>query len=94
MSKPAYKALFHRARFLNQLGRDLERISAQLDLSRVVRFFLRKVGDALGADLAFQVDLDRTGRMIALPYILPLTPKGRTLAVPAELRMVPELLSH
>ncbi len=76
MAKASYKTLYERARFLNVFGQDLERISHQLDPRRVIRFALRRIGESLQADLAVQVDLDRSDSSLLRPYTLPLTPKG------------------
>lgn len=71
-----YKVLFQRAQFLNLLGRDLERISSQQDSTRVVRYVLRKLGEALGADFVIQMDVRRTDGAFERPFALALTPKG------------------
>jgi len=65
-----------RGHFLNLLAQDLERISSQLDPSRVARFALRKVGEVLRADLAVQVDVNRADGMLQRPYLLALSPRA------------------
>jgi len=79
MGSPSYKTLHRRAQFLYQLGRDLERISSQLDTSRVVRIALRKLGEALEADIAIQVDARYADQTLKSPYRLALTPRGTKL---------------
>ncbi len=76
MSNPSPKTLYRRAQFLHLLNRDLERLSGQLDSSRVIRFTLRRLGEELKADLVVQVDVRRADRSLERPYILSLTPRG------------------
>jgi signal transduction histidine kinase len=76
MTTASYRTLYQRAQFLNQLGRDLERVSQGLDPSRVVRFALRRLGEVIEADLAIQVDVERGDGSLGRPYTLPLTAKG------------------
>jgi len=78
MAKTSYKSLYEGAHFLNLLAQDLERISSQLDPSRVARFALRKVGEVLRADLAVQVDVNRADGMLQRPYLLALSPGARS----------------
>lgn len=79
MAATSYKTLHRRAQFLYQLGRDLDGMSPQLDPSRVVRVGLRRLGEALDADVAVQVDVRRSDRALYPPYRLGLTPRGRKL---------------
>jgi len=74
-----YKAQLAWEQFLNQLGRDLERISGQQDPSRVIRFALRRIGEALQADLVLQADVRRADGALERPFTLALTPRGRKL---------------
>jgi signal transduction histidine kinase len=74
-----YKALYEQEQFLNQLGRDLERISGQQDSARVIRFALRRIGESLGTDLLVQADVRRTDGSFDRPFTLPLTPRGKKL---------------
>ncbi len=83
MITPGYKALYERAHFLHRLGRDLERVSAQMDLSRVIRLVLRRLGERLGADLTAQIDIRRADQSLERPYVLALTAAGRKLVAEA-----------
>ncbi|MFN8547538.1 MAG: HAMP domain-containing sensor histidine kinase [Candidatus Eisenbacteria bacterium] len=76
MGNPSYKTLYRRAQFLYQLGRELERLSSQHDLSRVVRFCLRGLGEALEADLAIQIDLRASDQTLKSISRLGLSSKG------------------
>ncbi len=84
MANPSYKALYRRAQFLYQLGRDLERLATQHDASRVVRFALRGLGEALEADVALQVDLRYSDQSFRPPSRLALSPKGMKWVERAE----------
>jgi signal transduction histidine kinase len=76
MSKSRYRTLYQRAHFLHQLGQDLDRLSLQLAAPRVARFVLRRLGEALGGDVAVHIDRRRQDGALLVPYRLPLTPDG------------------
>jgi two-component system, NtrC family, sensor kinase len=78
MTESSHKTLYERAQVLNLLTRDLERISSQLDPSRVIRFALRRMGEAVQADVVLQVDLRRTDGSFERPYVLSLRPPAES----------------
>jgi signal transduction histidine kinase len=84
MSQTNHRVLHERARFLYQVGRDLERIADRQDPARVLRFAMRRLGEFLGADLVVQADVRRTDSALERPFALPLTPRGAQLARGAE----------
>ncbi len=84
MSQASHRVLHERAQFLYQLGRDLERIADRQDPTRVIRFAMRRLAEFLGADLVLQADIRRADGALERPFALPLTPRGRELALLAE----------
>ena len=80
-----YRELYEGAQFLLLLSRDLERVSAQQDPSRVIRMAVRRLGEYFHADLAVQVDVRRADGGLERPFALGLSPRGqRLVSGPAE----------
>ncbi|MCA9729062.1 MAG: hypothetical protein KC729_15330, partial [Candidatus Eisenbacteria bacterium] len=72
-STDSYKRLYLEQQFLVQLGRDLERVSLRTPDSHLLRIVLRRLGEALEADLAVQTDVRHPQSRLERPYRLDLS---------------------